>query len=665
MPLNTPEGFLKRLPADLPVALVRWQSLAVLCVGLLLTWGQVTLIERWLADKAQNELTLQASEVAAGIKRRLTSNIEVLRGVSGLFAAGQPVSRVAFRNYVEALRIAQDQPGIQGIGYAEWIGGQGREEVIERIRKEGFPDFQILPAGEREDLTAILQLEPFDWRNQRAFGYDMYSEPVRRAAMARARDEGRAAISDRVTLVQETFTDVQPGFLIYLPIYRTGALLASAEQRRAALIGWAYSPLRAADLFQEFLRIEHPDLGSRYRMRLYAGSQPRQEDLLFDSHPDVRIADSAIETVHVDGTLWTMELASLPNQVKQQAWVERSSTVWGIGIAGTLVMAALAGLLGLNHQRLGVTLAAARREHGAVLHQQDLLQAIHDSLSVGIVLLDAEGRIQMANHRMADMMRLPMDRLIQSHYLDLLAPGQDDDAGKRLRLVTSGDGLPPAVERCYRRADGTTFWGEVNGRPLKPPHPATAGTTRGVVLAIEDVTRRREDQARIQHLAHHDHLTGLPNRPYFIERAQQAIDLARRQGRKVGLLFIDLDCFKQVNDSFGHDAGDCVLKTVANRMRTTIRTSDTVCRQGGDEYVVLLPDLESVQGLQTLAHKLLAAIEEPIAYDQQALSVSASIGMAYFPDHATTIEALVAAADAAMYQAKGDETRRVSLYEPV
>jgi diguanylate cyclase (GGDEF)-like protein len=230
--------------------------------------------------------------------------------------------------------------------------------------------------------------------------------------------------------------------------------------------------------------------------------------------------------------------------------------------------------------------------------------------------------------------------------------------------VTTGDGLPPPVERCYQRADGSTFWGEVNGRPLRPAHPATARTTRGVVLAIEDVTRRREDQARIKHLAHHDHLTGLPNRPYFIERAQQAVDLARRQGRKVGLLFIDLDRFKQVNDRFGHDAGDCVLKTVANRMRMAIRTSDTVCRQGGDEYVVLLPDLESVQGLQTLAHKLLAAIEEPIAYDQQALSVSASIGMAYFPDHATTIEALVAAADAAMYQSKGDETQRISLYEP-
>ncbi len=133
----------------------------------------------------------------------------------------------------------------------------------QRIRAEGFPDYRVSPPGKRDFYTAIVYLEPFDWRNQRAFGYDMYSEPVRREAMERARALGVPALSGRVRLVQETSSDVQAGVLLYLPVFQRGAPLETPAQRDQAFMGWVYAPFRLGDLMLGTLgrrRQPHPHL---------------------------------------------------------------------------------------------------------------------------------------------------------------------------------------------------------------------------------------------------------------------------------------------------------------------------------------------------------------------------------------------------------------------
>lgn len=174
------------------------------------------------------------------------------------------------------------------------------------------------------------------------------------------------------------------------------------------------------------------------------------------------------------------------------------------------------------------------------------------------------------------------------------------------------------------------------------------------VQALEDKIREQHAaEARIQSLAHFDSLTGLPNRLLLKERAEQALEIARRQGHQLALMFLDLDHFKRVNDSLGHRVGDVLLRQLAQRLRSALREPDTVARLGGDEFVMVLPDTDA-QGAAHVARKLLGLCAEPFVVEQHELSTSPSIGIAIFPEDGQDFDTLCASADVAMYRAKRD-----------
>jgi len=169
----------------------------------------------------------------------------------------------------------------------------------------------------------------------------------------------------------------------------------------------------------------------------------------------------------------------------------------------------------------------------------------------------------------------------------------------------------------------------------------------------EEVIRLRQANARVRELAFHDELTGLPNRTLLQDRFSQAIALAMRRGRQIALLFLDLDHFKRINDEFGHLAGDRVLQQVAARLVACLRTSDTPCRYGGDEFVVLLPELESRQSAFAAAEKILARLSVPYLMGDAAIEVTTSIGIALYPDDGSECSELIRVSDHAMYRNKG------------
>ena len=232
-----------------------WIILAISLVLTALAWQLST---SYVEKRARERFDFRVEDVQKRIATRMTEYEHVLRGGTALFDAQGEPTREQWRRYVGTLQLERYYPGIQGMGYSKVIPATEREQHQAAVRAEGYPDYTLRPDGERDLYTSIVYLEPFVARNLRAFGFDMYSEPTRREAMSRARDEGVPAMSGMVTLVQEDGKDVQKGFLLYLPVYRKGAPTETLEERRAALLGWVYSPFRIKDLMNGILG-ESPD----------------------------------------------------------------------------------------------------------------------------------------------------------------------------------------------------------------------------------------------------------------------------------------------------------------------------------------------------------------------------------------------------------------------
>ena len=259
-------------------------ALGVLAAGLLVT-GIVVFYAKTDAERAAvREFEFTGEEIRLDIEARLRACAQVLRSGAALFNASASVEREKWRAFNHGLQLEQQLPGIQGVGFAPLIPRTQLAEHEQMIRREGFPDYQVKPTGDRETYSAIIYLEPFTSRNRRAFGYDMLSESVRRTAMERARDEGNVALSGKVRLVQETSRDVQAGTLMFFPVYRHDRPLETVEQRRAALQGWVYSPYRMTDLLRGALQNWEARLKSRrIDFQIYDGTALTTDALLFDN----------------------------------------------------------------------------------------------------------------------------------------------------------------------------------------------------------------------------------------------------------------------------------------------------------------------------------------------------------------------------------------------
>ena len=194
--------------------------LGILITSLILTGSLWLMFDNSLKARSQALYDDKTGDISRRIVRRMHDHEQILRGAAGLFSVSTDVSRSDWHNYVSALRLDENYPGILGVGYSKWLTPEEKDAHIKNIRSEGFHEYDIRPAGDRPVYTSIIYLEPFDWRNRRAFGYDMYSEPVRKAALDKARDGNITTIAAKIILVQETDKDKQSGMLMYVPVYR-------------------------------------------------------------------------------------------------------------------------------------------------------------------------------------------------------------------------------------------------------------------------------------------------------------------------------------------------------------------------------------------------------------------------------------------------------------
>jgi diguanylate cyclase (GGDEF)-like protein/PAS domain S-box-containing protein len=236
---------------------------------------------------------------------------------------------------------------------------------------------------------------------------------------------------------------------------------------------------------------------------------------------------------------------------------------------------------------------------------------------------------------------------------------EDCDVGERQRIhdaIASRQSVRVVLRN--RRKNGEIFWNDLRIDPVA----SIEGDVSHFVGVINDITEARHYERRLQHLAHHDALTGLANRTLLLERLKAAIDAAAGHRRQGALAFLDLDNFKHINDTFGHDAGDAVLREVASRLRDSMREEDTVARLGGDEFVLVIAEQSDVTQLACLVERIRQGVSAPIVVDGKEILPGTSIGVSLFPQDGRTVDQVMRAADSAMYHAKTLGRNNVQFY---
>lgn len=260
-----------------------WISLGILLLGFLLTYV-VGLSSKSVVEKTvRQDFELVCNEIKMKIDARLKAHAQLLRSGAAYIDASDTVTREEWKKFNINEKIEKNLPGILGVGYSVVIPKDKLADHEVHIRQSGFPEYKVYPRGNRDMYSSIVYLEPFEGRNLEAFGYDMYSEPVRRKAMQIACDSNYAMLSGKVLLVQEIDDDVQAGNLMYVPVYMQNVPIQTVEQRRAALKGWVYSPYRMDDLLLGILGSRSIAGKNQIRLSIYDGDKINKESLLFDS----------------------------------------------------------------------------------------------------------------------------------------------------------------------------------------------------------------------------------------------------------------------------------------------------------------------------------------------------------------------------------------------
>jgi len=436
---------------------------------------------------AEREFRLECMDVHTRISSRLHSHALVLRSGSALFEASDSVTRLDWKLFFDGLAINRNLPGIQGIGYSVIIPKNQLGKHILRIRYEGFPDYQVRPEGNRNIYTSIVFLEPLKGRNLRAFGYDMYSEKVRRKAMELSRDSNVVMLSGKVQLVQETNMNIQAGTLMYAPVYKRGMPINTVKERRAAIIGWVYCPYRMDDLLKGILGNRYQEISKRIRLRVYDDKPANQETLLFDSQQVSEKQESGTSITNqmnlvFNGKCWYMTFTNSTDP-RLQFLNNQVVVVLIIGLAfGILLFLLTLSLLNTRYRvKLAGRLSTELRE--SLDKQVALFKAIPDA----IFIYDQEtGKIEEINNKATEQYGFSA-----SEFVRLLNTDLSENPVKVNQITEEQD---HDIETSFHlKKNGTVFPVEINSRSF-----LLNGIQKTISVARDITERKKTEDALLE-----------------------------------------------------------------------------------------------------------------------------------------------------------------------
>jgi PAS domain S-box-containing protein len=402
------------------------------------------------------------------------------------------VTREQWRRYVTNLNLNERYPGVLGVGFSLRVTPSQKPAHLAKIRAEGFPDYAIHPEGDRPEYHSIIYIEPFEGRNRRAFGYDLFSEPARRAEMERARNTGLLALSAKVLLVQELTQETQAGFFMYLPVYREGSSLATFVERSSALLGFVYSPFRVNDLIQGAVGANSPTVG----LEIYDGNEMTPASILYDGIDDADLGKDYRPTfnrtvaMNFGGHVWSLKVITLPAFDAATDYRE-PILVAAAGVAISLLLFGITWSL-VNTREQAITLA--RNMTAELSDSREQFRAVSETANDGIVTADGQGKIVYLNEAALRLFGYSADEAI-GQPITLLMPERFRESHRQgfHRFLAGGESkvIGKTVQLAGRRKDDSEF-------PLELSL-ATWRTDQRLFFTgvLRDITERKRAEAEI------------------------------------------------------------------------------------------------------------------------------------------------------------------------
>lgn len=559
--------------------------------------------------RAAERFAAITEDIRLRVLERMNVYAQALRGARGLFNASDRVTRDDWHRYVQSLNIAESYPGIQGMAFVMHVSAAGRQQHIDGVRADGWPDYDIRPAGARAEYVSVIYLEPQNDRNRLVIGYDLWTEPVRRASMERARDSGDPSVSGKITLIQETEKDVQAGVVMYVPVYRRGSPADTPAQRREALIGYVASPFRMGDLMQAVL--QQVDLPS-VSLSIVDGTPPSGEPMYASREArEVRYPHqfaTALPLV-VAGRPWTLEMTSTQ---AFEAAVDTQKAQIAL-VAGTLISLLLFTVVRSLALMREEALALADKMSAARAEAEQRYESLAESAGDGILVLDAQGRIEFCNGAGSALFGRSAAQLRGRDLHELLALGCPFESWVQRSL-----GSGPASQTLETLAVGRGADADSGTSAAPTPVEVSVGSWvaergRYYSVTLRDISARRQAEQSLRVAMQQAELANLAKSQFL---ANMSHEIRTPMNAVIGLSYLmgktALDADQQTTMARIDLASKSLMAVINDVLDLSkIEAGDMQLEHAAFDLPALLADLREVMASQAQAKAIAFAVESP------------------------------------------------------
>lgn len=606
---------------------------AVLTLGFTgFIWQQLHSQHMALREARFNQLSFQIRD---RLQQQLDNSQRLLHSAQSHYASGG----TDLAGFLSPQLGTAGLAGLQSLSQAPLIQPEQLETFIASQGQLTGTEFSIRTPGERPLYAPVISALSSTGSRVADKGVDLFADPEQQPTLTRARDSGVSTLSGRLML-KGSHAELVPGFIIAIPLFAPGQKHDTMAERRTHLQGWAVAAFNS----QEWVRETVGALSQDLDLRITESQPDARGEALYPPGNDkpVNAAEGLVSqhTLKLGDNSWHLQISAQPAFIENLGGdPAKPAALLGVILTGILIYLSL--LLSSGKLRLR---AENERLQEALQEAEERWRFALEGSGDGVWDWDIKTGSVSFSPRCDAILGVADGHASQAR----IHP--EDETSERAAMQACLEGKTSQYTSEHRMQGEDGQWRWVAARGMVVARTFTGAAAR-MIGTMSDITERKTAHDLIQGMAQVDAQTGLPNRTLFFDRLQQALRMAKRKRETLGLLCVDIDQFKAVNDNFGQAVGNKLLRAVADRLVEVMRDSDTVAHFGSDDFSILLPALASEEDAHLVTDKLLNAFNNDFVINNRHINIRISVGAALFPQHARSAETLLNSAQRAVQQA--------------